>query len=173
MQYLAIATIIVFLAYSVSVGIKNQLFRTPKTENTSPMPVASISTSPNPISTVEPSDKPIVSPRNSPQPYSSSTSKIEIHTDLNTDKHSGDLIIYPGAIKTSDDNHYQTNDNGEAVYNWYKANLEKRSFQIRNNVKTKANDKFMAVLQGVSSTTSIKVTINQENSSAVTAIIIE
>ncbi len=171
MQYLAIATIVVFLAYSVSVGIKNQLVNDSQKNTVSPTPIASMTPSPSPVSS--PTAKPSVSSSNSSQPTSSGSSKIEIHTDINSESKPGELLIYPGASTSGDDKNYQTGDSGDTVYTWYKQELEKRSFQIRNNVRTQRNDNFKAVLQAISANAEIKITIDQENSSSKTLITIE
>ena len=118
----------------------------------------------------------VASPKTSSIPAATASSKS--HIDIKVDTNSGNAnaatekLVYPGASKIGD-NLYETNADGDTVYSWYKAELDKRSFQIRNNVRTKANDKFKAVLQGVSGNTSIKVTIDQENSGAKTKITLE
>lgn len=102
---------------------------------------------------------------------------IDIKVDTNIpDKQTSIRLIYPGAVHVKSEgnsNYYETGDGGDSVYDWYKTEMEKREFNIRNNVKTRANDKFKAVIQGVSATESLKVTIDQENSSAKTTITLE
>lgn len=109
-------------------------------------------------------------------PKSSPTNKatINIKVDANVDGKTPTSValIYPGASFVSGST-YQTNDSGSKVYEWYKNELGNRSYNIRTNVKTQANDKFKAVLAGASQTSSIKVTIDQENSSSSTTITLE
>ncbi len=168
MPILTIITIIIFVGLAVFSRGKPNKTSSPAT---SPLVMgevdeASASATPNPISTTSP--KPSSTPINS---NSSNDSKISIHVDANTSGNH-ETIIYPGANNTGG-NTYQTTDSADAVYNWYVGELNKRSYNIRNNVKTRANDKFKAVLQGVSSSNSFKVTIDQENAGAKTIITIE
>lgn len=84
---------------------------------------------------------------------------------------SSQKFIYPGATKITD-NQYQTGEVGEIVYSWYKQELESKAFQIRNNVKTRANDQFKAVLQAISDSGEVvSVRIEQADKSSQTQII--
>ena len=126
-----------------------------------------------------PSASPSASPHASSTPNASSsvhvsegTSKINISVDSTDGNKSHIQIVYPGSTNTGG-NTYETSASGDSVYDWYKNELNSRSFSIRNNVKTKANDKFKAILQGVNGDSSIKVNIDQENASAKTRITLE
>lgn len=148
--------IIIFVGYVVLLRGSN-FFQSEKTANTENIAgETSVQTPSN-----SPSITPSVFPTISPKPITSSSSSSP----------SSQKFIYPGA--DGQGSHYQTNDAGDTVYNWYKAEMEKNTYQIRTNVKTRANDKFKAVLQGASGNDSFKVTIDQENSSAKTVITIE
>ncbi len=129
--------------------------------------------------TPSPSASASASPRNSSTPRASSnvhvsegTSKIDISVDTADGSKSHIQLVYPGAVSVGG-NAYETSASGDLVYDWYKNELNSRKFNIRNNVRTKANDKFKGVLQGVNGDSSIKVTIDQEDASAKTRITLE
>ena len=133
-----------------------------------------VSSQATPVGT--PSSTPVISPqKTSPSPtVKSGSSKIDISVDarLGNSIPASEKIVYPGAVQTGG-NSYETETDGNAVYDWYKSELGKRTYQIRNNVKTSANEKFKAILQAVSGNSSIKVTLDQENTASKTHIVLE
>ena len=171
MPILTIAVIVVFVGYSLLTNSG----KTP--ENTaSPTPEASSEVTATASPAVSPlvttSPRPASSPKftpNNAQTLGESQVNISVSTDDN--KPTGEQLIYPGANGSS--GHYTSDADGEAVYNWYKSEMENRGYHVGNNVKTRANDLFKAVLQGSASTNSLKVAITQENSGAKTEITIE
>ena len=116
----------------------------------------------------------IPTPQASSSPTSSTKSKVEINVDTKVNGTTASLekLIYPGASAING-NQYEVNVRGATVYDWYKSEMSKRNYQIRNNVKTQANEKFKGVLQGVSGSSSLKVTIDQENPASKTTITLE
>jgi hypothetical protein len=162
MHLLTLIASIVFIGYAVLVripqpeviGDTDNLEVSP-TPQTSPMASISLKSS----------------PRSSPVTGKSNID-IKVDTKLDNTVSGSEKIVYPGA-KSIGGNIYETDADGDAVYEWYKSELGKRSYQIRNNVRTKANEMFKAILQGVSNSVSIKVMIDQENASAKTKIVIE
>ena len=169
MPLVTILAVIVFVGYITVTGItarKNSSVPRPTSEvksavdETSPMPSASLVPSPTPISSTKPKTS-----GSSPN----SQIKIEVDTQLGNTTPSLVNIIYPSASQTNG-NEYEVNERGATVYDWYKSEMSKRNYQIRNNVKTQANEKFKGVLQGVSGSSSLKVTIDQENYASKTVI---
>lgn len=173
MSFVTIAAILIVLGYTVFTRVSDsspQSFSEPKVQGDSSD--ASSSATPDPSSSLISSATPSASPKisNSPK-VTQKVSDITISVDTQTENKSSEVIVYPGA--TGSGKIYETSTDGDTVYSWYKNELEKRNFSIRNNVRTKANDKFKGVLQGVSGNDSIKVTISQENAGAKTIIVFE
>ncbi len=172
MHLLTVIASVIFIGYAVLVRIPGF----PLSKNSSQPEVIGETDnlkSPQPDASPQPS----ASLQLRPTPRSSSVSgksNIDIRVDTKIDNSTpgSEKIIYPGANSTGG-NTYETDAPGDMVYDWYKSELSSRSYQIRNNVRTKANEKFKAILQGVSNSTSIKVTIDQENTSAKTNILVE
>lgn len=170
MSYITVIALVFFIGYAVvnRVSVKTETkvdgeVQSESSLSASLLPELSASTSATPRDTVKPTPKSSAS--------SSANSKIDISVDSNLGKPSSEKLIYPGS--TGSGNRWETSTSGETVYDWYKSEMEKRSYQIRNNVKTRANDQFKGVLQGVSGESSMKVTIDQENASAKTIITLE
>ena len=115
------------------------------------------------------------SPGVSLRPIASASARIDIHIDTQTKTTTTkEPLIYPGGQKVvGEENKYETRDTGETVYNWYKAEMEKQKYQIRTSIKTRANDTFKGVLQGVLGNSAFKVIIYQESASALTTLILE
>lgn len=166
MSYLTIAAVIIFVGYSMYARIHTKPSDAP---SSSPQVISETDEKENLEKQESPSPRATVVPN--PTPIASANSQIKIKVD-STDGKKTEELIFPQAIKTGN-NQYSTDKSGEEVYNWYKEEMQKRSYQIRNNVKTRANEKFKAVLQGVSSSSSLKVTIDQENSKSKTIITLE
>lgn len=169
MPILTVIAIVIFAGYAIYTRVYTS---PPKLQNSADGTVLS-------TDTTQSSPSPAVSPKVSPSPtaktsVSSGTSKIDIKVDstIGNTTPTSEKIVYPGASQVGG-NRYETATDPDAVYNWYKGELEKRTFQIRNNVKTRANDKFKAILQGVAGSISIKVTIEQENAGAKTVMTLE
>lgn len=171
MPFITVLAVVVVTGYALFVRVVHKTPDTPQATveatpeaSASAEPVASNSPTPS-TTTFEPRSSPI---------STSGTSKINIKVDTLADQTtpSKEIIIYPGA-KEVGNKKYKTDANGDTVYDWYKNQLNSRSYQIRNNVKTKANEKFVAVLQGVSGSTSIKITIEKENNNSPTKITVE
>lgn len=169
MQLVTLVAVVVFIGYAL-------VFRSNYRRTQPPTATPEVIGETNDASTPSPTAGPLSSPQvsSSPKPPASSQSRIKINVDTKIDDTTpaSDKIVYPGAVATGG-NSYETDADGDSVYNWYKEELTKRSYQIRNNVRTKANEKFKAVLQGVSGNVSIKVTIDQESSDAKTKILLE
>lgn len=169
MQLVTLVAVVVFIGYAL-------VFRSNSHRVKPPPAFPEVIGETDAISTPSPTAGPLSSPQvsSSSEPPASSQSRIKINVDTNIDDTTpaSDKIVYPGAVATGG-NSYETDADGDSVYNWYKEELGKRSYQIRSNVRTKANEKFKAVLQGVSGNLSIKVTIDQENSDAKTKITLE
>lgn len=173
MPLITIAAVVVFIGYAIFVRVDT------KSQNTDPSPTPDASpividerseASPTPNPTV------ISTPQASTITTTTGNSTIKIQVDTNSNSLGDRSIVYPGASKQSESSSsvvYETTASGDEVYDWYKSQLESKNYQIRNNVRTKANDKFKGVLQGVGGDTSIKVTIDQESSSSKTVITLE
>lgn len=124
-----------------------------------------------PTPTATPTPKPVVFPTPPSNNKTNSQVKIQVDTQLGDQKSTAEILIYPGA--TGSGKLYRTADSGDKVYDWYKSEMERRSYQIRNNVRAKANDVFKGILQGVKENQTLKVTIEQANAAAETQIILE
>jgi len=166
MPWITVAAIVVFVGYAVFTRV---------TGNT-PQPQSSVKETPEIVFNETPSDEPSPKPTPSTEPavtpvVGGANIDISVDSNISQDKQTMKLV-YPQATKVSD-NVYETSDSGDQVYEWYKSQMEQKNFNIRNNVRTKANDKFKAVLQGESATESFKVTIDQESASAKTSIRVE
>lgn len=172
MPLVTIAAVVVFIGYAIFVRVEGN------TQNTNPSPTPDA-----PPIVIDEENEPISSPSPTanPTPQASVTTTtgnttVKIQVDTNSSGSSDRSIVYPGASKQSESGAsviYETSASGDEVYDWYKSQLESKNYQIRNNVRTKANDKFKGVLQGVGGDTSIKVTIDQESASAKTVITLE
>ena len=170
MPLLTIAVIVVFVGYSLltNAGNKPQETNLPTPEASAEAAIsASPSSSPNAMVSPRPAATPKATPDNS---QTLGDSKINISVSTDDNKPIGEQLIYPGANGSS--GHYTSDADGEAVYSWYKSEMENRGYHVGNNVKTRANDLFKAVLQGSTSNNSLKVSIVQENSGAKTEITI-
>lgn len=169
MQLFTLVAVVIFIGYAL-------VFRSNYRRTQLPTATPEVIGETNVVSTPSPTAIPLSSTQisSTPKPSASSQSRIKINVDTDVDDTTpaSDKIIYPGAVATGG-NSYETDADGDSVYNWYKEELGNRFYQIRNNVRTKANEKFKAVLQGVSGSISIKVTIDQENSSVKTKITVE
>lgn len=172
MSFVTIIAIIIFSGYALWSQVKTR--DTQKNES-SPQVMSETDTA-SPSATFEPiiTPTPIASSKTSPKPKSSPVSQGESKISITVDpprNSTGEKIVYPGAAHSA--GKYETADSGEQVYEWYKSELEKRSYQIRNKVKTRANDKFKGVLQGINQNEGFTVTIDQENQTAKTTFILE
>ncbi|MBI4058365.1 hypothetical protein HY408_01225, partial [Candidatus Gottesmanbacteria bacterium] len=76
----------------------------------------------------------------SPTPRASmGNSQVNIRIDTSDISKQTIKLVYPSATKISSQDgqeSYKTSSDGDTVYNWYKTELENRSFKIRNNVRT-------------------------------------
>lgn len=169
MSYLTIIALVVFVGYSVYARVQSKNYK-PPSSNQQVMSETSIAT-PDPSPSLSPSSS-VSSNIPTPKPSASSKSQINIKVDDVDQNKNRDILIYPNATKIGD-NKYETTSSGDEVYNWYKSEMQKRSYQIRNNVKTRANEIFEAVVQGVSTNTALKVTIKQENNNSKTILTLE
>ena len=171
MPILTILFIVIVVGLSVVTNIHPQQ-TTPPSPSSSPvlMGETDVAQSSPQVASPKPSTNPslVPSPQSSPSSVKSGKSSVSIKID-STLRGSPETIIYPGASNTGG-NSYQTSDSGDAVYSWYKSEIEKRGYNIRNNVKTRSNELFEAQITGESKDHSIKVIINQENAGAKTLI---
>ena len=104
------------------------------------------------------------------------SSNISINVGNPNGAVNSEKLIFPGAIFVKNEGSksiYETSTDADTVYNWYVAEMEKRSFAIRNKIKTKANEKVKAVVSGSSVTASMNVTLDQENTGSKTQITLE
>lgn len=127
-------------------------------------PILTLETSPSatPRDTASPSAIPSIEPTIIPLPKPSAAVSVQ-----------SNLSVYPGASfkKTEDGvSFYETNDSGDSVFSWYQSMFKNEGFNIRTSVRTKANDKFKAVLQAVKDAISMKVTIDQDGTGSATKI---
>lgn len=166
MSWLTITAIVVFVGYAVFTRTSGNVPSSPDSTEATPEIVFDETLTEN--ESPGPSPLPAVSP--TPQ-VGGANIDISVDSNISGNKQSISLV-YPGANKTGD-NVFETSDSGDQVYDWYKSQMEQKNFNIRNNVRTKANDKFKAVLQGESARETLKVTIDQESSSAKTTIRLE
>jgi len=169
MPLLTIAVIVVFVGYSLltNSGKAPENTVTPTPEASSE---ATASATPSPVTLASP--RPAATPKATPETSQTlGDSRVNISVSTDDDKPTGEQLVYPGANGGS--GHYTSDADGEAVYNWYKSEMENRGYHVGNNVKTRANDLFKAVLQGSTSTNSLKVSITQENGGAKTEITLE
>ncbi len=166
MPLVTIVAIVIFVGYAVFTRLSDNIPQEQTEVKQTPEIVfqetVNPSTFPSPATSVSPLATPAVGGANI---------DISVDANISSDKQTITLV-YPGATKIGD-NTYETTDSGDMVYDWYKDQMVQKNFQIRNNVKTRANDKFKAVLQGESATESLKVTIDQESKSAKTQIKLE
>ena len=171
MQILTIIATLIFIGYVLILRGGN-LF-SPKASQKLGNVAGEISIKESP--SVSPMIVPTVAPSTLPKPTSLPSSPITIKVETQTGSTStSQKLVYPGAKQVSgQENKYETSEAGETVYNWYKEEMEKEAYQIRTNVKAKANEKFKGVLQGVLNNAGIKVQIDQENSSSKTIIVLE
>ncbi len=172
MPFISVLAVIVLIGYITVTGLQA------RQQKSNPSPTPQVESA---VSEVDPTSNPSLVPSSSvtisPKPKPSSTTsdsqiKINVDTQIGDTTSTSEKLIYSGAVSVGG-NQYETSAGGNSVYDWYKIEMNKRSYQIRNNVKTQANDKFKAVLQGVSGSTSLKVTIDQENAAAKTIITLE
>ena len=173
MPFLSVLAVVVFAGYVLYAQVTDK----PQTpQDMSPSPEIPVFLEPSPSSS-----EPVTasaSASNTPRPrpkvsISTGNSTIDIKVDTKANKTStSELLVYPSAASLGG-NKYETDVDGDAVYEWYYAQLENKSYSIRNNIKTRANDKFKAVIQGVSDSSSIKITIEKENSTSKTIITLE
>lgn len=173
MPFLSVLAVVVFTGYVLYAQVTHkpdlpqQVIESPDIPVFSePSPSSSESATATATASLSPRPRPTVS-------ISTDKSAIDIKVDMKTNNSSiSELIVYPGASSLGG-NKFESETDGDAVYDWYYTQLQNRSFNIRNNIKTRANDKFKAVLQGVSNTSSIKITIEKENSASKTKITLE
>lgn len=173
MQKLTLIAALVFI--STVVLVQAEIINFKKTPPViSPTPEASVEASPSASITASASPNPLSSPhKNTPKPTPKASANAQINIKVDAVKGmSTEKLIYPGAHAVNA-NTYETNDAPDVVYTWYKSEFDKRQFQIRNNVKTQANEVFKAVLQGVSGNTSLKVTIERNKEGAPVTITLE
>lgn len=173
MHVLTVLAIIIFAGYALYARISTSYNNQGQVigEN-----AENLEASPSGIPAKSPMPTPIISPPKSTiSPAAKSESaKIDINVDANLTNTpvASEKIVYPGASSRGGNN-YETADAGDRVYDWYKKELSSRSYQIRTNVKTQANEKFKAILQGVAHNNALKVTIDQENTDTTTRIVLE
>lgn len=168
MPFLTIASIVVIISYAIYSRVNTDI--SPKQQE--PEVLSDVDQAATPTL----SSSPTLAPTSTPKPNTPAKIEVQVDSQLNGVASSSEKLIYPGATKVRTDGSteiYESGADGDTVYNWYKSEFDKRSYNIRNNVRTKANDKFKAVLQGVSESSSLKVTIDQENAGAKTTITIE
>ncbi len=178
MSFTSIITFIVFAGIAVFTRVTGLVIHKTNSKPEVQGQQQTIQNTPAPSPSTSASPKIYIKPTGEPIPSSpSSKSQINIKIDSDIGNNSGHIeLIYPGANKIKSEgnvNYYETGDSGSKVYDWYKGELGKRSFQIRNNVRAQANDKFKGELQAVNSNTAIKISITQENSAAKTQITVE
>lgn len=170
MPFLTIASIVVIISYAIYSRVN-----TDTSQNKTSQEPEILSEE---VQAVTPtlSTSPTQDPTSAPKPTTAAKIDVQVDSNLNGVAPTSEKLVYPGSAKVRTDGSaqiYESNADGDTVYNWYKSEFDKRSYNIRNNVRTKANDKFKAVLQGVSQLSSLKVTIDQENAGAKTIITVE
>jgi len=170
MPFLTIASIVVIISYAIYSRVNTDISQKHPTQEPEVLSETDQIT-PTPTSTPQPTTRPTTT-----AVPSKAKIDVQVNSQLNGVAPTPEKLVYPGTNKIRTDGSaeiYETDADGDTVYNWYKSEFDKRSYNIRNNVRTKANDKFKAVLQGVSESSSLKVTIDQENAGAKTIITVE
>lgn len=168
MPLLTIASIVVIISYAIYSRVNTDI--SPK------QPEPEVLSDVDQAATPTLSPSPTLAPTSTPKPNTPAKIDVQVDSNLNSVKLTSEKLVYPGANKVRIDGSaeiYETDADGDTVYNWYKSEFDKRSYNIRNNIRTKANDKFKAVLQGVSESSSLKVSIDQESAGAKTIIAVE
>ncbi len=153
---------IIFVGYGMYIQrykstVQTDIVPSTTPEIASPLPLPSLSPSPTAFESLSPSPSML-----SPLPSGSTKKQVP-----------QGYLIYPGATEIFGGSQYTTTDSGDAVFSWYKSEIEKRPNTGKSTVRTMTNGVFHGVISINSGGASTTYTIDQKSAGETTTIKIE